>query len=152
MSSPFYSFLANTIKHQPFDFKSLQGKVIVDIIIKVVLVVNTASKCGMTPQYEGLEKLHKAYSDKGLVILGFPCNQFGKQEPEGEEGIQTFCQLNYGVSFQMMEKIDVNGDDAHPLYQWLKKQKSSLMMETIKWNFEKFLIDQQGNVVDRFVS
>ena len=118
---------------------------------KVVLVVNVASKCGFTPQYEGLEKLYRDHGDEGLVILGFPCDQFGHQEPGDEAEIKQFCSLTYDVSFPMFAKIDVNGDDAHPLYQWLKGQKPGLLgTEAIKWNFTKFLIDRAGGVVKRY--
>ncbi|WP_137935740.1 glutathione peroxidase [Chitinivorax sp. B] len=118
---------------------------------KVLLIVNTASKCGFTPQYEGLEKLHKDYAAKGLVVLGFPCNQFGSQEPGSENDIAEFCQVNYGVSFPMFAKIDVNGENAHPLYQFLKSSAPGIFgLEGIKWNFTKFLVDRSGKVVDRF--
>lgn len=118
---------------------------------KVLLIVNTASKCGFTPQFEGLEELNKKYADKGLVVLGFPCNQFGKQDPGTMGEITEFCQLNYGVSFTMAEKIDVNGNNAHPLYQFLKSSaKGVLGSEGIKWNFTKFLINRDGEVVKRF--
>jgi glutathione peroxidase len=118
---------------------------------KVLLIVNTASKCGFTPQFEGLEELNKQYADKGLVVLGFPCNQFGKQDPGTMGEITEFCQLNYGVSFTMAEKIDVNGNNAHPLYQFLKSSaKGVLGSEGIKWNFTKFLINRDGEVVKRF--
>ncbi|MFK7842437.1 MAG: glutathione peroxidase [Sphingorhabdus sp.] len=117
---------------------------------KVLLVVNTASKCGFTPQYEGLEKLHQEYKDKGLEILAFPCNQFGKQEPGNAEEIKNFCTLNYDVSFPLMGKIDVNGDDADPLWKYLKSEKSGLLGSRIKWNFTKFLVDREGNVAGRF--
>lgn len=118
---------------------------------KVLLVVNTASQCGFTPQYEGLEALYQRYGAQGLVVLGFPCNQFGSQEPGSAEEIAGFCQKNYGVSFPMFAKIDVNGDDAHPLYRLLKQAARGLLgSEAIKWNFTKFLIDRQGNVVERY--
>ena len=117
---------------------------------KVVLIVNTASECGFTPQYEGLEKLYEQYADQGLVVLGFPCNQFGGQEPGGAEEIGAFCQKNYGVTFPMFDKVDVNGDDAHPLFQWLQEEKGGLIGSKIKWNFTKFLINRDGEVVDRF--
>lgn len=117
---------------------------------KVLLIVNTASKCGFTPQYEGLEKLHQEYKDKGLEILAFPCNQFGHQEPGNADEIKNFCSLNYDVSFPLMEKIDVNGDDADPLWKYLKSEKSGLLGSRIKWNFTKFLVDREGNVVGRF--
>jgi glutathione peroxidase len=118
---------------------------------QVMLIVNTASKCGFTPQYEGLEALYKKYKDQGLVVLGFPCNQFGRQEPGSESDIAEFCQLNYGVSFPMFAKIDVNGDDADPLFKYLKKSKKGLLgSEKIKWNFTKFLVNREGKVIDRF--
>jgi glutathione peroxidase len=117
---------------------------------KVLLIVNTASKCGFTPQYQGLEALYRDLGPRGLVVLGFPCNQFGHQEPGDEEEIANFCSLTYDVSFPMFAKVDVNGDNAHPLYQWLKAQKPGLLgTEAIKWNFTKFLIDRTGKVVDR---
>lgn len=121
---------------------------------KVLLIVNTASKCGFTPQYAGLEQLYQQYKDRGLVILGFPCNQFGAQEPGTEQDIAQFCELNYGVSFPMFAKIDVNGANAHPLYQFLKAQKGGLLggigLDAIKWNFTKFLVNRNGEVVRRF--
>ena len=117
---------------------------------KVLLIVNTASKCGFTPQYEGLEKLHQEYKDRGLEILAFPCNQFGHQEPGDADEIKNFCTLNYDVSFPLMEKIDVNGDNADPLWKYLKSEKSGLLGSRIKWNFTKFLVDREGNVVERF--
>lgn len=121
------------------DLKDYQGK--------VVLIVNTASKCGLTPQYEGLEALHDAYKDQGLAILGFPCNQFGGQEPGNAEEITTFCQKNYGVSFDMFDKIEVNGAGTHPLYEELKNAAPGMMgSKRIKWNFTKFLIDRDGKV------
>ncbi|NCN85567.1 MAG: glutathione peroxidase [Sphingomonadales bacterium] len=117
---------------------------------KVLLIVNTASKCGFTPQYEGLEKLHQEYEDKGLEILAFPCNQFGNQEPGDADEIRNFCSLNYDVSFPLMGKIEVNGNDADPLWKYLKSEKSGLLGSRIKWNFTKFLVDRDGNVVARF--
>jgi len=117
---------------------------------KVLLIVNTASKCGFTPQYEGLEKLHQEYKDKGLEILAFPCNQFGNQEPGDADEIKNFCSLNYDVSFPLMGKIEVNGNDADPLWKYLKTEKSGLLGSRIKWNFTKFLVDREGNVVGRF--
>ena len=120
---------------------------------KHMLVVNVASKCGFTPQYKGLEKMYHDYKDKGLVVLGFPCDQFGHQEPGNAEEIKNFCSLNYEVSFPMFAKIDVNGPNAHPLYQRLKKAaKGVLGTERIKWNFTKFLVDPQGNVVRRYAA
>ena len=118
---------------------------------KVLLIVNVASKCGFTPQYEGLERLYKKYKDDGFVVLGFPCNQFGSQEPGSEAEIKQFCRVNFGVTFPMFSKIDVNGEYAHPLYKYLKAQQPGLLgSEAIKWNFTKFLVDRQGNVVERF--
>ncbi len=118
---------------------------------QAMLIVNTASKCGFTPQYEGLEELYSQYKDKGLVILGFPCNQFGRQEPGSESEIQEFCQLNYGVSFPMFAKVDVNGANADPIFQYLKRAKKGLLgSEKIKWNFTKFLVIREGEVVGRF--
>ena len=118
------------------------------------MVVNTASKCGFTPQYAGLEELYKQYKDRGLVVLGFPCNQFGAQEPGTEAEIAQFCELNFGVTFPIFAKIDVNGADAHPLYKFLKSEKSGILgaigVDAIKWNFTKFLVDRSGNVVGRY--
>jgi glutathione peroxidase len=120
---------------------------------KVLLVVNTASQCGFTPQYRGLEKVYQEYVDRGLVVLGFPCDQFGHQEPGDEEEIAEFCELNFGVTFPLFAKVEVNGDDAHPLYQWLKSEQSGLLGSTkIKWNFTKFLIDADGQVIKRYGS
>jgi glutathione peroxidase len=137
-------FKATSISGQEVDLSQYAGK--------AVLVVNTASKCGFTPQYEGLEALYGKYADQGLVVLGFPCDQFGHQEPGSEEEIQEFCQLNYGVSFPMFAKVEVNGDGAHPLYKWLRSQKGGLLGDKIKWNFTKFLIGKDGQVVDRYAS
>lgn len=117
---------------------------------KTIVVVNTASKCGLTPQYEGLEELYQKYKDKGLVVLGFPCNQFGNQEPGSADEIQEFCQVNYGVGFPMFAKIDVNGSDAHPIFKYLKSELSGLLGGRIKWNFTKFIIDKTGKPVKRF--
>jgi glutathione peroxidase len=118
---------------------------------KVLLIVNTASKCGFTPQYKGLEALHQKYQARGLVVLGFPCNQFGAQEPGTADEIASFCELNFGVTFPLLAKIDVNGDAAAPLYRHLKQAKPGLLgSEAIKWNFTKFLVDRKGNVVARF--
>lgn len=116
-----------------------------------LLVVNVASKCGFTPQYKGLEDLQRKYHDKGFDVLGFPCDQFGHQEPGDEAEIKNFCSLTYDVSFPMFAKVDVNGDKAHPLYAWLKKEKTGLLgIGAIKWNFTKFLIDREGNVIKRY--
>jgi glutathione peroxidase len=118
---------------------------------KVLLIVNVASKCGFTPQYKGLETIYQKYKDQGLVVLGFPCNQFGGQEPGTEAEIQSFCSLTYGVSFPMFAKIDVNGTEQHPLYTYLKSQKGGLLgFDAIKWNFTKFLVDRSGQVVARY--
>jgi len=133
--------------------KSLDGKEVPlsDYQGKVLLIVNTASKCGFTPQYAGLEELYKAYQDKGLTVLGFPCNQFGRQEPGTAADIGAFCTKNYGVTFPMFEKIEVNGDNAHPLWRYLKDEKPGLLgTKAIKWNFTKFLVDRAGKVVKRF--
>jgi glutathione peroxidase len=117
---------------------------------QVVLVVNTASKCGFTPQYTGLQELQDTYGEQGFVVLGFPCDQFGHQEPGDEGEIADFCERNYGVTFPMFSKIDVNGPDAHPLYAWLKDAKGGLLGDRIKWNFTKFLIGRDGQVIDRY--
>ncbi len=118
---------------------------------KVVLIVNTASQCGFTPQYEGLEALHRDLQDRGLVVLGFPCNQFGRQEPGTDEEIASFCRLNYGVTFPVFAKVEVNGSDAAPLFRWLKEQAPGVIgTEGIKWNFTKFLVDRGGRVAGRF--
>ena len=118
---------------------------------QVVLIVNVASKCGFTPQYEGLEALYRQFKDQGLMILGFPCNQFGSQEPGSDQEIQQFCSLNFGVSFPILAKVDVNGSNAAPIYQWLKKSKPGFLgIGRIKWNFTKFLVDRNGAVLKRF--
>ena len=141
--SSIYDFQARQINGQDLAFSAFKGK--------VMLIVNTASQCGLTPQFEGLEKLHKAYGDQGLVVLGFPCNQFGAQDPGLDSEIANFCQANYGVSFLMMSKIDVNGPTAHPLYSWLSSEAPGLLgSKAIKWNFTKFLVSQDGRVVKRF--
>lgn len=140
--STIYDFSAQTLTGETQDFSEYQGK--------VLLIVNTASKCGFTPQFEGLEKLFEQYKEQGLVVIGFPCNQFGSQEPGEADEIGAFCQKNYGVSFPMMEKIDVNGKDAHPIYNWLKEQQGGFLTDGIKWNFTKFLIGKDGQVIDRY--
>jgi glutathione peroxidase len=117
---------------------------------KLLLVVNTASQCGFTPQYQGLQELYAKYHDRGLEVLGFPCDQFGHQEPGSDTEIASFCEVNYGVSFPLFSKIEVNGDNAHPLYKFLKNEKGGLLGDAIKWNFTKFLVDKQGSVVERF--
>ena len=138
-----HEFSAVTIQGKETPLSEFKGK--------VLLVVNTASKCGFTPQFKGLEKMYEKYKDSGLEILGFPCNQFGKQDPGSNEEISEFCELNYGVSFPMFQKVDVNGDAAHPLFKHLKEQAPGLLgTQAIKWNFTKFLIDQNGKVVQRF--
>ncbi|WNB16996.1 glutathione peroxidase [Marivirga arenosa] len=139
----FYNYEAKRLNGENQSMKDYENK--------TVVVVNTASKCGLTPQYEGLENLYKKYKDDGLVILGFPCNQFANQESGDSEQIQEFCQLNYGVSFPMFEKIEVNGNNAHPIFKYLKtKLKGGLLGSAIKWNFTKFVIDKNGNPVKRF--
>jgi glutathione peroxidase len=130
-----------------------KSKSLADFKGKALVVVNTASKCGLTPQYEGLEKLYKAHKAEGLEILGFPCNQFGAQEPGAAKEIEEFCSLNYGVSFTMFDKVDVNGDTTHPLFQWLKTEAPGLLgSEAIKWNFTKFLVGKDGKAIERFAS
>ncbi|KAF9949680.1 glutathione peroxidase gpx1 [Mortierella alpina] len=145
MSVPnFFALSAKDKKQQEISMKEFEGK--------VVLVVNVASKCGFTKQYEGLEALYKKYKDQGFVILGFPCNQFGGQFAPNYLEIDSFCQLNFGVTFPLMAKIDVNGEHEDPVYAYLKSQKKSLMMARIKWNFEKFLIAKDGSVYERYAS
>lgn len=117
---------------------------------KVLLIVNTASQCGNTPQYAGLQELYAKYRERGFEVLAFPCNQFGHQEPGSDEDIKDFCELNYGVEFPLFSKIEVNGEGAHPLYKFLKSEKGGLLGESIKWNFTKFLVDRQGNVIERY--
>lgn len=140
--SPFYTFSAESLAGQPV--------CLADYRDKVVLVVNTASQCGFTPQYAGLEALYKDHKDEGLVILGFPCNQFGGQEPGDTTEIAQTCQLNYGVTFPMFAKVDVNGSEAHPLFKWLADAAPGLLGNSIKWNFTKFLINREGDAVKRF--
>ena len=138
-----YDFEALSTTGKPVALKQYAGK--------PMLIVNTASACGFTPQFAGLEELHKSYGAKGLVVLGFPCNQFGAQDKGSNDEIASFCQLNYGVSFPMMAKIDVNGGDAHPLYQWLCKEAPGLLgTKAIKWNFTKFLVGRDGQVIRRY--
>jgi len=138
-----YEYSATNINGKEVSLNDYKGK--------VMLVVNTASKCGFTPQFEGLELLYQELQDQGLVILGFPCNQFGSQDPGADSEIEEFCQLNYGVSFPMFSKIEVNGDDTHRLYQYLKKEAKGLLgSQAIKWNFTKFLISRDGDVVKRY--
>ncbi|KAG2497000.1 hypothetical protein HYH03_005005 [Edaphochlamys debaryana] len=139
----FYGLTANTLRGEPYNFADLKGK--------VVLVVNVASQCGFTPQYKGLQELYDKFKDRGFTILGFPCNQFGGQEPGEADQIQA-CPIRFGVSFPIMEKVEVNGNGASDVYKFLKSSKKQFGMELIKWNFEKFLIDREGNVVSRFSS
>jgi len=140
----FYQFKAVNMQGKEISMKSYQGK--------VVLIVNTASKCGFTPQFEGLQALYLKYKDRGLVILGFPCNQFANQEPGSEKEIAEFCTLNYGVTFPMFSKIEVNGKNTHPLYKYLKNALPGTLGNDIKWNFTKFLLDAKGNPIKRFAS
>ena len=138
---------------QDFDAQSIDGVPVklAQFHGRVLLIVNTASKCGFTPQFEGLEQLWKDYADKGLTVLGFPCNQFGGQDPGADSEISSFCQLNYGVTFPMMSKVDVNGDDAPPLYQWLVREAPGILgTKSIKWNFTKFLVGRDGQVLGRY--
>ncbi len=138
-----YDFEIQGISGESVDFSSYKEK--------VLLIVNTASKCGFTPQYKGLESLYKAYKDKGFEVLGFPCNQFGKQEPGSGGEISEFCELNFGVSFPLFEKLEVNGDNTHPLFKYLKQKAPGVFgTEAIKWNFTKFLVNRHGEVVKRF--
>lgn len=137
-----YDFEATAIDGTPRDLADYRGS--------VLLVVNTASKCGFTPQYEGLEKLYRTYAGRGLVVLGFPCDQFNHQEPGTADEIASFCSTTYDVTFPLFAKIDVNGDDAHPLYRWLRGEKGGVLGGRIKWNFTKFLLDREGTVVKRY--
>ncbi len=138
-----YDFSAVTLAGKEVSMAAYRGQ--------PMLIVNTASKCGFTPQYEGLEQLYRAHQADGLVVLGFPCNQFGAQEPGSADEIGAFCQVNYGVTFPMFGKIDVNGAGAHPLYQFLKREKAGILgTRDIKWNFTKFLVDRDGKVAGRF--
>jgi glutathione peroxidase len=141
-SKNFYDFEAKMLNGQTVSMNQFKGK--------TVVVVNTASKCGLTPQYEGLEQLYEKYKDEGLVILGFPCNQFAGQEPGTSDEIESFCKVNYGVSFPMFEKTDVNGKDAHLIFQYLKSVLGDFPIDSIKWNFTKFLIDKNGKPYKRF--
>ncbi|MEK9649943.1 MAG: glutathione peroxidase [Gammaproteobacteria bacterium] len=140
-----HNFELNSLTGESINFSKFKGKVLV--------IVNVASKCGFTPQYKDLEELYKKYKDQGLEVLGFPCNQFGKQEPGSSNEIKEFCELNYGVSFQMFEKIDVNGENASPLYNHLKNRAPGVLgSKSIKWNFTKFLVDRNGMIIKRFGS
>ncbi|MFC3682496.1 glutathione peroxidase [Hydrogenophaga luteola] len=141
--SSIYDFQAQSIDGRPVPLSKYRGQ--------PLLIVNTASACGFTPQFAGLEQLHQTYGERGLVVLGFPCNQFGSQDPGSDSEIATFCQRNYGVSFPMMSKIDVNGAEAHPLYRWLTAEAPGLLgSKAIKWNFTKFLVGRDGRVIKRY--
>jgi glutathione peroxidase len=143
MNESIYQFKAHDIEKKEIDMSSFRGK--------VLLIVNVASKCGFTPQYKELEELYQLYKEQGLVVLGFPCDQFGHQEPGDEAEIKNFCQLSYDVSFPLFAKIEVNGTNAHPLFRYLKGEKKGILgTEMIKWNFTKFLVDREGYVVERF--
>lgn len=142
MNSPFYQLSARSLQGEDIQMNAYAGK--------TVLVVNTASECGLTPQFEGLENLYKKHKDKGLVILGFPCNQFGNQEPGDEKSIAEGCVINFGVTFQMFAKVDVNGENTHPIFKYLKSELGGLFGSKIKWNFTKFLVDRKGKPVKRF--
>ncbi len=142
MIESFYQFTAQSLQGKAISMETYKGK--------TLLIVNTASKCGLTPQFEGLEKLYRKYKDKGLVILGFPCNQFANQEPGDEKSISEGCLINYGVTFPMFSKIEVNGENAHPIYKYLKKESGGIFGSKIKWNFTKFLVDAEGKPVKRF--
>ena len=137
-----YDFRAQSNKGVEVDFAQFEGK--------VLMIVNTASKCGFTPQYDGLEALYQKYKDQGLVIVGFPCDQFAHQEPGSDEQIAEFCRINHGVTFPLMKKVDVNGKDAHPIYKYLKSETKGLLGSSIKWNFTKFLINRDGTVIKRY--
>lgn len=137
-----YDFTARALDGEERPLDAYRGE--------VLLVVNTASQCGFTPQYEQLEALHRRYVDQGLRVLGFPCNQFGDQEPGDEAEIATFCSTTYDVTFPMHAKVDVNGDDAHPLYAWLRSQRGGLLGSTVRWNFTKYLVGRDGQVVKRY--
>jgi glutathione peroxidase len=142
--SELYDFSMNNLQGQPIDFAEFKGK--------VLLIVNTASQCGFTPQYEGLQALHEKYKDQGLVVMACPCNQFGKQEPGDAAAIKNDCLVNYGVDFLVTEKIEVNGEGSHPLFQFLRDEQSGMLGNKIKWNFTKFLVDKNGQPVERFAS
>jgi len=142
MTTSLHDFQAPSLEGAPVDLASYDGQ--------VVLVVNTASQCGLTPQYEGLQKLYDEFADQGFTVLGFPCDQFGHQEPGSEDEIGAFCERNFGVTFPMFSKVDVNGDDAHPVFRWLRSQKGGLLGSRIKWNFTKFLVGRDGQVIARY--
>jgi glutathione peroxidase len=145
LASSIYDFSVTTIEGQPLNLGTYKNK--------VLLIVNTASQCGFTPQYQGLQALYDKYASQGLEILGFPCNQFGQQEPGSASDIQSFCETRFGVKFPLFQKVDVNGKDAHPLFQYLTKAAPGLFgTETVKWNFTKFLVDRNGKVIERYAS
>ncbi len=144
LNSEFHRFQARSLRGEPLELSRYAGQ--------VALVVNTASKCGFTPQYAGLEALYRKYAGEGFVVLGFPCNQFGRQEPGDADAIEGSCLINYGVSFPMFEKIEVKGPNAHPLFQWLSTQLPGLLGRQIKWNFTKFLIDRDGRPLRRYAT
>lgn len=140
----FYDFKAVKMNGEEISMKEYEGK--------VVLIVNTASKCGFTPQLEGLESVYKKNKDRDFVVLGFPCNQFGKQDPGNNKEISEFCLINYGVTFPMFQKVEVNGDKAHPLFKFLKNEAPGVIGNNIKWNFTKFLVDKDGSIINRYAS
>ena len=140
--SAIYDFTANSLAGEPVPLKQFEGQ--------VLLIVNTASACGFTPQYKGLQELHQRLSPRGFAVLGFPCNQFGAQEPGDARQIEQFCETNYAITFPMFEKVDVNGSRSHPLFEYLRREKSGMLGSSIKWNFTKFLVDRAGKVVGRY--
>ena len=137
-----YDFKAVASNGKEIDFKEFEGK--------VLLIINTASKCGFTPQFDGLEALNEKYRDRGLVVIGFPCNQFAEQDPGADSEIEGFCRMNYGVTFQIMKKVDVNGKDAHPIFKYLRSQTKGFLGDKVKWNFTKFLVSRDGKTIKRF--
>ena len=137
-----YDFKAVASNGKEIDFKEFEGK--------VLLIINTASKCGFTPQFDGLEKLNEKYRDRGLVCIGFPCNQFANQDPGSDSEIEGFCRMNYGVTFQIMKKVDVNGKEAHPIFKYLRSQTKGFLGDKVKWNFTKFLVSRDGKTIKRF--
>jgi|TARA_B110000967_G_scaffold18426_1_gene17327 glutathione peroxidase len=140
--SNFYDLTVKTPSGQELNMADYKGK--------PVLIINTATKCGLAPQFDGLEKLHQDYKEKGLVVLGFPCNQFAGQEPETNDSVIESCKINHGVTFQLTEKINVNGSNAHPIFKYLKKEKGIPFLSAIKWNFTKFLVNKEGKVIERY--
>ncbi len=140
--SEFYDLQAKTPSGEVIKMSDYKGK--------PILIINTATQCGLTPQFDGLEKLHKVYQEKGLVILGFPCNQFAGQEPETNDTIEEVCKINHGVTFQLTEKVEVNGNNTHPVFEYLKKEEGGFLGSKIKWNFTKFLVNKEGEVIERY--